>query len=68
MRKINRLHWLGVGLFLGTLLFPVLTIAQQPFPWESYFGKRPTSSGTKQQTCAYTFLGPLVRQMQKNGI
>jgi thiol-disulfide isomerase/thioredoxin len=35
MRKINRLHWLGVGLFLGTLLFPVLTIAQQPFPWES---------------------------------
>ncbi|MGA2798238.1 MAG: thioredoxin domain-containing protein [Thermoguttaceae bacterium] len=35
MRKINRLHWLGVGLFLGTLLFPVLSIAQQPFPWES---------------------------------
>ena len=24
-----------MGLFLGTLLFPVLTIAQQPFPWES---------------------------------
>ena len=35
MRKINRLHWLGVGLFLGTLLFPGLTIAQQSFPWES---------------------------------
>jgi protein disulfide-isomerase len=35
MREINRLYWLGVGLFLGTLLFPVLAIAQQPFPWES---------------------------------
>jgi protein disulfide-isomerase len=35
MRKISRLQWLGAGLFLGTLLFPVLAIAQQPFPWES---------------------------------
>jgi thiol-disulfide isomerase/thioredoxin/YHS domain-containing protein len=35
MRKISRLYWLGVGLFLGALLFPVLAFAQQPFPWES---------------------------------
>ncbi len=35
MRKINRLHWLGAGLLLATLLFPVLSFAQQPLPWES---------------------------------
>jgi thiol-disulfide isomerase/thioredoxin/YHS domain-containing protein len=35
MRKINRLHWMGLGLLLNTLLIPVLAYAQQPFPWES---------------------------------
>jgi thiol-disulfide isomerase/thioredoxin/YHS domain-containing protein len=35
MRNINRLHWLSLGLFLGTLLWPVLSLAQQPLPWES---------------------------------
>lgn len=32
MRNINRLQWLGAGLFLGALLFPVFVIAEQPFP------------------------------------
>jgi thiol-disulfide isomerase/thioredoxin/YHS domain-containing protein len=35
MRKIDSLYWLGVGLFLGSLLFPALAMAQQPFPWQS---------------------------------
>ena len=35
MRKISRLYWLGVGLLLETLLFPIIVSAQQPFPWES---------------------------------
>lgn len=35
MRNINRLCQMGLGLVLGTILFPIIASAQQPFPWQS---------------------------------